>query len=239
MTPRSWAKATTRWGPMWVNRFDTYVGFCLLTYGEFSPGEWRFLCSLVTPGDVVLDIGAHLGALTVPLVSAGATVHAFEPQGEIYDLLLANTPLEHGVCLYPFAVGARQGELYVPPQEYDTPGNFGGVAMSTTHGRPVQVVTVDSLALERCDLIKADVEGMEVEVLLGARETIARHRPLLYLEADRIERVSELLALLGHLGYRHEWHQPPLFEPNNFAGNPICAPHLRDVVSVNLFCRPR
>ena len=51
----------------------------------------------------------------------------------------------------------------------------------------VQQITLDSLALERLDLLKIDVEGMEFETLAGAETTISQHRPLLLIEAIKID----------------------------------------------------
>ena len=77
---------------------------------------------------------------------------------------------------------------------------------------------IDELQLTRCDLIKADVEGMEEEVLRGATRTIERFRPVLYLESDREDKRSTLFELIRTLGYRLYWHTPSLFSPDNFRG---------------------
>jgi len=91
--------------------------------------------------------------------------------------------------------------------------------------------------IERVDLLKIDVEGMESAVLQGARETLARHRPLLYVENDRAEKSAALIALLFELDYRLFWHLPPLFHADNFAG------HAENIfpgtISANMFGVPR
>src|SRR3990172_2881357 len=85
--------ARCRYGPMmWLNS-DRVIGECLRLYGEFAEGEVRLLLSLLKPGDVVLDAGAHIGTLAVPLalaVGAQGRVIAFEPQRMSYACLCAN-----------------------------------------------------------------------------------------------------------------------------------------------------
>jgi hypothetical protein len=55
-------------------------------------------------------------------------------------------------------------------------------------------------------------------VLFGARATIAQCRPILYVENDRAEKSAALIAELTGLGYRLYWHEPPLFNPQNYLG---------------------
>ena len=72
---------------------DTYVGRSLATYGEYSDQEVAFLQSLIQPGSVVVEVGANIGAITVPLartVGESGRVLAFEPQTVVWELLTRN-----------------------------------------------------------------------------------------------------------------------------------------------------
>lgn len=219
--PDYWIDVDTRWGKMTINKNDQWVGASLLAYGEFSPGEWQFVQGLVRPGDVALDIGANIGALTLPLAQAvgrRGMVHAFEPQPDVRDLLVCNTG-NTPITVHAKAVGAVAGTIKIPYVRYDQPGNFGGVEFGgVDEGHEVDMMTVDGLQLDQLALLKADVEGMEPEVLQGARDTIKRCRPVLYVESDREHRREELLALMDELGYRVKYHLPPLFAEENFRG---------------------
>ncbi len=103
-------------------------------------------------------------------------------------------------------------------------------------GEPVPVVALDEMRFPRLDLLKADVEGMEEQVLAGAAETIAHHRPILYVEDDRPDKSEALHQRIRALGYHIHPHTPPLFSPDNFARNPEDA--FPGIVSINLLCVP-
>ena len=222
---------------------DRYVGRAFDLYGEYTEDEWRMLDQLLKPGMVALDIGANIGAHTIPMarkVGPAGQVLAFEPQRQVFQLLAANVALGalDNVRTEHAAVGAAPGEIMVPNIDYAKGGNFGGLALGEYDaGEPVPVRTVDRLALAQCHVMKIDVEGMERDVLEGARETIERLRPVLYVENDRRERSEALLTTLFSMDYRLYWHLPRLFSPDNFFANPDNV--FDNLVSRNVLCLPR
>ena len=212
-----------RYGPMFYRVNDAYIGRSYEVYGEMNEFEVQVQRALFAPGDVVLDVGANIGANTVPLARhAGpyGRVVAFEPQRLMHQMLCANLALNALTIVVALwsAVGAEPGQIRVPPINYDAMGNFGGVSLGGEIGEPVGVTTIDALALERCRLIKIDVEGMELDVLHGAAGTLARLKPRLFFENNRQDKSPALLAYLLGLDYRLYWHITPLFNPDNFRG---------------------
>ena len=114
--------------------------------------------------------------------------------------------------------------------------NSGGVWLGDDGEHPVEIIPLDGLKLNRLDVLKIDVEGMEAEVLLGARNTIRQHRPFLYVEDALGEKGRHALNLMFALGYRVWRHAPPLFQEDNFRGckdNPF-----GQTLSLNLFGVP-
>ncbi len=221
---------------------DAYIGRSLDVYGEYSEGELALFRDLLRPGDVAVDVGANIGALTIGMarmVGPTGAVIAFEPQRTIFDVLCHNlrqNSLEN-VTAYRRALGSAPGAIRVPPLDYSGAENFGGVSLGGARGEEVEVVTLDSLALPRLRLLKVDVEGMEREVLAGARQTTGRLQPALYIENDRAEHSRALISLLFELGYRLWWHITPLFNPDNFFRHPRDI--FGDVVSFNMLGFPR
>jgi FkbM family methyltransferase len=139
------------------------------------------------------------------MVGQAGTVHSFEPQRVVFQTLCANVALNSltNVHCHQAAVADAPGEIIVPILDYTSENNFGGLGLGGyERGECVPVVTLDALHLDDCRLIKIDVEGMELQVLRGAQATIARCRPLLYVENDRPEHSHALIAHLLEQDYR-------------------------------------
>jgi FkbM family methyltransferase len=232
-----------RHGNMLFLRSDQYVGRSMEVYGEFSELEGDLFAQLLGPGDTVVEVGANIGAHTVhlaKLVGAGGKVYAFEPQRVIFQIMCANLALNalFNVYAYHAGLGSVPGTLRVPPTDYADVGNFGGLSLTDASvGEDVSILTLDGFDLPALKVLKIDVEGMEYEVLSGARQTIARHRPAIYVENDRQEKSARLIELIETLGYDMYWHLPTLYNPNNYAGNRENI--FGGIVSINLLCIPR
>lgn len=232
----------TRSGALMALRTDQYVTRSLELYGEYCPGEWRMLRQIIRPGMTVVEAGANMGAHSVDMAKACAPgpFYAFEPQPRLFQVLCANMALNDvgNALAYPDGLGEREDTAVVPLFDYSRQGNFGGISLRSGEaaGISVRIRTLDSLELPACGLIKIDVEGYEGQVLRGARETIARCRPYLYVENDRAEQQQDLISLIVELGYRLFWHLPPLFDRENYNGAQENV--FPGVVSVNMLCIP-
>lgn len=217
--------AECKHGTFLYNCHDQYVGMAIEHYGEYAEFELNLFKGLLGETDDVIEVGANIGAHSVPLAKFvhRGTLHVFEPQPVIFQNLCANLSLNglENVLAWPLAVGDKPGRLVIPGIDYATTGNFGGVSLAEEgDGFNVSVITLDKYGADLdVQLIKADVEGMEKHVLEGAAELIERCQPYLYLENDRIEKSQELIEACWKLGYRLYWHTPPLFNPNNWNGN--------------------
>lgn len=177
--------------------------------------ELDFFRALHRPG-VILDIGAHDGLLTHPLAALpGAEVIAFEPLPSAMARLRASfggAPPPH-VTLRAEALGAAPGEAMLtlpvldgaPVEQWASlVKDYAAHASVSAEAHPVRVITLDSLGLARVTAIKLDAEGAEQEVIEGARDTLARNRPVLSIEIEERHRAGstrEVPALLAALGY--------------------------------------
>lgn len=236
------ATVHTRHGTMIYHRFDQYIGGSIDRYGEFSPDESDFLCSLVGPGSIVLDGGANIGALTLPLARAVGPlgkVLAVEPQEQTYYALCGNVSLNslNNVKALRVALGRAPGHLKVPALDLLQPNNVGGLELGKfTVGEQVPVVRIDDLGLPGLTLLKLDIEGGERAALAGAKRVIKQYQPVLYIEADRDEQTPGLVKDLRALGYQLFWHTPPLYRRHNWRGTEANA--FGDIVSVNILGLP-
>jgi FkbM family methyltransferase len=228
-------------GLMTYNINDVYIGRSLDLYGEYSAGEATLFAQLAPAGSVAVDVGANIGVLTLSLAQAvgprGAVV-AIEPQRAAYQLLCANLALNEigNVHAFHAAAGRSPGSAFIQVPDQTKPGNFGGAELTATGGERVGMVSVDSLQLPACHFIKIDVEGQEQSVITGAAETIARFRPVLYVENDRRQQAPALIRQIRELDYIPYWHLPPLYNPDNFFGNP--ANVFPALFSIDMLCVP-
>ena len=222
------------------NKYDKYIGRSLELYGEFSQLEMELFQQVVRPGWLVVEAGANIGVHTVPLarlVGESGQVHAFEPQRVLFQALCGNVALAGltNVHCHHSAIGEAAGEVIIPPLDYRQENNFGGLGLGEfEQGEKVPLVTIDGLNLPACHFLRADVEGMELTVLRGARTTIEKFRPILYVEDDRPEKSAPLIRHIRELGYKLYWHRPPLFNPGNYFENR--ANVFGNFVSMNLLC---
>lgn len=204
------------------------IGRSLDLYGEFAEQEIGPQTGLLSPGGVVVDVGANIGTHALAYAQAvgpEGRVYSFEPQRMIFNMLSGNLALNRvgNVQARHAAVGEAIGRINVPPIQYGAAGafNFGALELGAPDlppGEEVEVITLDSLGLARCDFLKIDVEGMERQVLAGGVETIRRTLPVIYMENNRRANSPALLQWLMDEGYRCHWHMIHYFNADNFLG---------------------
>jgi FkbM family methyltransferase len=229
-----------RYGQMLYNKNDTLIGRSLDRYGEYSEGEVELFRQVLQPGNVVVEVGASIGAHTVFMaqqVTRSGIVFAFEPQRILFQTLCANLALNNITNVYclPNAIGSKPGPLIIPTLDYTQENNFSGLALgSFQNGEGVPQTPLDAFNIPACHFLKIDVEGMEIDVLEGASKLISRFKPVIYIGNDRHHRMAELIRYLAGLSYNLYWHRRPYFNPQNFLGNSENV--FGDLLSTNLVC---
>ena len=136
--------------------------------------------------DVAIDGGANIGAWTYTLAAHFRKVIAFEPGKEAFEILVKNTMGWTNIKCRNQALMDKPGSISMKAP----PGNDATKARYVDwddDGR-MQAITIDSLKLRSCGLIKLDLEGAEALALDGAVETIARCRPALVVEIQHSAR---------------------------------------------------
>jgi tRNA G37 N-methylase Trm5 len=214
----------------WMLFSGPFIGKCFELYGEYSESEVSAMRGLVRPGDVVLDVGANIGDLTVPLsqmVEAEGRVYAFESQGDVFNILCANLALNQIANVQPINAFVKKSGDAVMQEQF------------IKKGFATNEITIDALGLDACRLIKVDVDGNELDVLRSAEQTIKKFRPVLYLENDIREKSKELLAYLFAQNYALYWHLAPVFLPDNFLKNPVNHWAPDNVISLMVLAVPK
>jgi FkbM family methyltransferase len=199
------------------------VGFQILETASFDPWEVKLAVDLLAlrrkhhgDGVVAIDCGANIGVHTIEWATSmtgWGSVLSIEAQERIYYALAGNIAINNcfnAVAVHG-AVSSESGILKIPNPDYFVPSSFGSLRQRNGNefiGQPIDyenTVNVRKLALDefnlpRVDLIKIDVEGMELEVLEGASGTINRSHPIMLIEKIKTD-AEKLRHSLGDCGY--------------------------------------
>lgn len=124
------------------------------------PGSW----------DTVIDVGAHVGTFAVRVAPLARRVLSYEPTPDSFELLAANVARFPHVRAHNLAVAGRRGTLTLFPGKAHSRNSILPLEdVRTSEGIAVEAVTLEDVfrehAIERCDLLKMDVEGAEYEIL--------------------------------------------------------------------------
>lgn len=216
---------------------DMWIGQAFDWYGEAMEHEVELLCRLLKPDGVFLDAGAHFGAITIPLAKEASKVYAFEPQSRLYNMLTTNVSLNalSNVECFRAGLGNSNDTMYLDDIDYSVEANFGDTQLKKDSAKPVTMKTIDEMNLSQLDLIKIDVEGMSVEVLEGAAETISRCMPNMYIEAMPGDPVP-VAKKIESFGYQCKLFEPPYYNANNFASN--STNRFEGLISCDFVCVP-
>lgn len=203
------------------------VSFNLLNRSKFDEPEAALVITLLDArrrhfgdGVAALDLGANIGVFTVVWarhMTGWGSVIAVEAQERIFHALAGNVAINNCFNAHPLwaAVTNEAGWMRIPMPNYLALASFGSLPLrpgtpmddfgqtvdySAERTMPVRAISIDSLGLIRLDLMKVDVEGMEMEVLDGARQTIGRFLPILVVEHIKTDRTA-LNAYFDSFGY--------------------------------------
>src|SRR5262245_45605951 len=170
----------------------------IVAYGIYEDSLTESFLRLIKPGQVVVDIGMHLGYYTTLfacLVGEGGQVHAFEPTPSTREIAERNVECFPQIEVYPFAVWSTETTLtfrdYGP--RWMAFNSFTAAKLETGPPEPklleVQTTTLDRFR-DKLDanvsLIKIDAESAEQEILVGARNLLAHDRPILSVEVGDV-----------------------------------------------------
>lgn len=197
-----------------METFDTKYGLITLYKNEIFIGEifrrglyWEEkailkLKEFIDPNKNILEIGGHCGTSSIVYASflnPGKKVYVFEPQYNMYNLLLRNIEqnnLKHKIIPYNLGVFCYNGIGKMNNIDIDGGGgvvqkryneesdlgcNFGGIGLGQD-GEEVNLVTIDSMKLDNIGFIHCDAQGAENFIFSKGVETIKKHRPLILYE---------------------------------------------------------
>jgi len=175
--------------------------------GIYEPAKRVIFESMVKEGQIVFDIGAHVGYYTLLssiLVGPMGQVFAFEPLPENLFYLKEHLRLNRitNVTVIDAAVDYHCGNAFFSKGR--------GFSRVTSHLSPQGEIEVQTIGLDESigigqlpipDILKIDVEGAEGKVLSGARQTLSQYHPTIFLDTHGAAIHQECCELLTALGY--------------------------------------
>jgi FkbM family methyltransferase len=175
---------------LFVSKEDLAVGCHVLSGNPYEPGISAIFNRYVKPGMTVVDIGANIGYLTMllaSLVEPSGLVIAVEPNPENIRLLEASRRVNgfEQVLVIQTAAGRKTGLLALNVSHSNgITGNLPASLNAILTSRPVPCFALDAILPKdrRIDLVKIDVEGAELNALVGLSEIIDRDRPMIVSE---------------------------------------------------------
>jgi FkbM family methyltransferase len=183
---------------------------------------------LVPQDGVIFDVGAHAGQMAKLFAEMApqGRVYAFEPGAYALAILRPMVRMKGRRCIsiHPIAFGAKPGALTLstPIKRSGSMGfglsHLGEGGEGQVFKHEVAVETIDRFVaqegIERLDFIKADIEGWEMQMLLGAKETLSRLRPAVLVEAvdTYLARAGDSRAALWQFMIQREY-APHRLEP--------------------------
>lgn len=137
-----------------------------------------FYDDFLGPGKIVFDLGAYIGDTTKFFLDKGSTVFAFEPNPIAFKCLQYNCPnsinFNHAISIsgHKLSFGFCDGGLKNP----------AGQMLKIGDG-DMEVRSLDEfIGINRCDLLKIDVQGFEPYVIDSGEEFLLKHKPLIFIE---------------------------------------------------------
>lgn len=176
----------------------------------YEAGLLKAVARVVGEGTFI-DVGAHIGNHTLYFANLGWTGMSFEANPDIFGFLdrnIARNGLQDSVTAFCLALG---GEDCLADVVDERRGNTGARRLGVCPGGAVTVVPFDRFGASP-DVVKIDVGGMELDVLRGMRETIARSLPAIVIEAH--DGLADVVRTLRPLGYRRiggSWAASPTY----------------------------
>jgi FkbM family methyltransferase len=162
-------------------------------WGQYEPEVQDFMRSAIGPGDVVYDIGAHIGFFSVCAARLGAKVYAFEPSPDNAARIRRHAEL-NGLSIDVVEGAVWDSEQGVSLQAGGSSSEWRAVA-----GGPVASLTLDGFVHDHAPptFLKIDVEGAEASVLRGGRDVLRRSCPIILCELHGDDARSEVVPLLS------------------------------------------
>ncbi len=221
-------KQPMEYSTMLIGEFNDIIAPSIFNdYSCMTEGAYELDKVVLEQGDVVFDLGANIGMFSCVAASKGCDVYSFEPTPHTASLLEMNAKLYDNFHVCQYAVCDKTGitEFYINPLDGDYNSGMNSITHRSeiTQKTHVKAISIDDFVEENnlvsVDFIKADIEGAERDMLVGARKTLEKFAPKLSLCTYHLPgdpEVMEQLILEINPNYviEHRWKKLYAYVPN-------------------------
>ena len=191
-----------------INKNDTCVSDCLRTGILFEKFLLSFVKIFIDSTKNILDIGANIGCHSIVYSNyTNGNVYAFEPQPIVFELLQKNIESNNCKNIIAYNFGASNiNTIFFMNAHYDKPANQGNFKICEQQDIGINIICkkLDDLELSNIGYIKIDVEGHELNTLLGLEKTIQSNLPNLMIEIhDSSPTKYDVIKFLENIGYKY------------------------------------
>lgn len=201
---------------LYISPQNGFIDKHIFLYGVYEPFMLDIISKYLKPGMTYIDIGANIGQHSMyaaSIVGENGKIYAYEPIPKIYEQLLASSKVNKYdtiINAYNYALGEKDSKELLNVSK-----DIGGSSLVNNTGDTEEKIEViikkgndDLFNLSKIDMVKIDVEGYELEVLHGIKESLIKHHPIILLEysgefykKNTHNNGTKILTLLIECGY--------------------------------------
>ena len=197
----------SRVGTFLVYKNDTIISKSIDMYGEYCQAEVDIIAKYL-PNDIgqYVDIGTNIGYHLVAVhKKTNCDALGFEPNPKHFAIASYNSKDHSKIQLVNAGASNKNAEILLKDFDPTQSTNYGDIHITEGEGIPVKVLPLDNITLNKCNVIKIDVEGHEFEVLEGSKKTISKHRPVIFYEAMEWDVWTRCYDFLNDRKYKQYW----------------------------------
>ena len=190
--------------PLWCNHFENRFNDNI----GYQEEQRNRALAHVKEFEIAVDCGAHVGLWSKDLSKFFNKLYCFEPAIEFHECLQKNV-ISENTTIFNLALGSESaiGEMVITKHDNNSGGsyvlpNINKISYAKDTIQKIKIVDLDSFNLPRLDFFKIDVEGNNLDVLIGAEKTLDRCNPVICLEISEDEKDKQLGKLLKKLNYK-------------------------------------
>lgn len=179
----------------YIRSNDQHMQDILAKGQPYEKFNMAYLSMFIPRGSTIIDIGANIGTVSIPIArlhNSGVTVIAYELFNDTKKILdkNINENKAYNVISIESAIGDKtRPAVYIDLEHKDSNQGCNKIGQKdsiNSASNTIHMINVDSVPLDNVSAIKVDVEGAEPLVFYGARDTIAKYKPVIMFEKNEV-----------------------------------------------------